>query len=1028
MFSEPVGNGLECKAQPGLAQLLWEKLELFGNAIAVESGDFLVTFSNLHHKAVRLAQLIQDHHVLDEEPIGILAPRGINHIVAQAAIVYAGGSCVPLDVDQPDSHLEMLLHNLRATLILTDTYHSHRLHNLKHIVLDHTFEHNAERSSELNKFQVSRNGPRSRTHIMHTSGSTGQPKAVQILGRGVLNLVFNEFDSVHRGHRLGHNCNVSFDVSIWEIWSSLLQGATIVVFERNVVLDPMVFAKQLRMDHIDVMWQTTSLLATVVRACPQAYATVDTLLTGGEAINLQTIRSIAANGPPRRLFNVYGPTECSVFTSFHQVTGEDIYRGHIPIGRPLSNYELFVVDEALQPVARGEVGELLVGGAGVSAGYFGNPKKTKEVFISMRDLLIDRKSSTNLVYRTGDLVRMNTRGEIEYLGRRDNEVKIRGQRIDMDSIESFLLQTKLVSATAALKVESDKLKTGAILLACVVPESGSIETRSIRQAFTQLAPNLMVPHIHVVESIVLSGSGKIDRKELARQYLDQFELARTTRSSGRGELVNDVETCLQDIWHDVLGLPVKGFKSSDDFFSLGGTSLQAAGLVSKIQQSFKIGIRVAALFENPTLREMCNLVHRIRNEDVPSDVADKENWVKDSQLGRGLTPAAGKPPNWQDKSEGRIFLTGATGFIGAFLLADLLRLPEVSAIACLVQAMDEDTAMIRITDTLQKYGLSPSSAEISKLLPLPGDLALSDFGLGWKRYDFYSAWASVVFHLGARVNFIEPYSTHRAANVLGTLNVIHFCNKNRLKGLHYTSSISAYGPTGLVTGAAYLPEDERPAAHLAALSYDTGYAQSQYVAEMVVWNAIENGLPINIYRPGFVLGHSKTGAVNSSDFFGRVIASCMRMGSYPVLAKQHEDFVPVDFVASALLHIASASTNFGCAYNLVPPDSSNLIDLSSSFELISKLSLGTYMHAIPYSDWLNHLSKAHDDPLQPLTPILEEKVLDSRTRWEMKENMPIFGTDNLRQALMTRPELLQLPSTGSLLQTCLPSWIRAASA
>ncbi|KAL9627021.1 MAG: hypothetical protein Q9164_007729, partial [Protoblastenia rupestris] len=352
----------------------------------------------------------------------------------------------------------------------------------------------------------------------------------------------------------------------------------------------------------------------------------------------------------------------------------------------------------------------------------------------------------------------------------------------------------------------------------------------------------------------------------------------------------------------------------------------------------------------------------------------------------------------------------------AFLLAELLALPETSAVACLVRANDEDTGLLRIKDTLKKYGLSLSPVQEEKIVALPGDVALSDLGLGWEQYQFYSAYASVVFHLAAQVNFVQPYSTHRSPNVLGTLNMIRFCNNKRLKGLHYASSISAYGPTGLVTGATHLAEDEKPAAHLAALSYDTGYAQSQYVAEMVVWNAIENGLPITIYRPGYVLGHTKTGVVNPYDFFGRVVASCMRMGSYPVLASQREDFVPVDFVASALLHIASGRDNHGHAYNLVHVDPTTSIDLPTSFEIINKIGLKTPMRGIAYSEWLNNVLKASNDPLRPLAPMLEEKVLGNRTRWEMQQGMPVFGTENLRRALATCPKLLQPPSIPSVFE------------
>ena len=257
--------------------------------------------------------------------------------------------------------------------------------------------------------------------------------------------------------------------------------------------------------------------------------------------------------------------------------------------------------------------------------------------------------------------------------------------------------------------------------------------------------------------------------------------------------------------------------------------------------------------------------------------------------------------------------------------------------------------------------------------------------------------------------------------------MLRFANTKRCKALHYASSISAYGPTGMVTGATHLPEDERPAGHLTALMYDTGYAQSQFVAEAVVWNAIDNGLPVTVYRPGFVLGHAKTGATNPLDFFGRVIVSCMEMGCYPLLPKQREEFVPVDFVVSGWLHIASCNDNCGHAYNLVHPEPGATMELQAIFDLINKLSPGSLMKGIPYADWVGTLSRASGDRLYPLLPMLEEKVLGNLTRWEAQQNMAVFGTENLRRALVTAPALLHCPPMASLFQVYMPSWTQAAS-
>lgn len=1009
----------------GLAQILQKRLRLFDQEIAVENGEDSITFRELHSKALGIVERIREYQIRREEPIGILSSPGIDHILSQVAVIYAGGSCVPLDVNLPDQHLGNLLQNLRSTILITDIANRCRIPGLKRIVVDCTaLDLNAGESNEI---EVSDNGPMCRSHVFHTSGSTGKPKAVQVLATGVINLIFNEFHPVDRGQRLGHVCNIAFDVSLWEIWSGLLHGATIIVFPRKDVLDPWILAQRLRKDLIDVLWQTTSLLAATAHACPQAYVTVDTLLTGGEAINLQTIRTIFANGPPRRLLNAYGPTELSVFATYHEVSLREVQEGCIPIGRPLTNYRVFVVDKSLQEVPDGTVGELLVGGAGVTAGYFGNPEKTSLSFVSATHLPMNCKISTGLFYRTGDLVKRNAIGLIEYIGRRDSEVKIRGQRVELDSVERCFLQTELVSTAVALKVEPEEVEEGAILLAYVVPISVDVSPESIIQRYIQLAPQLMVPRLKVVESLALTGSGKIDRTGLVRDYTEQLQCTRAARNNGSVQ-GTDIKSRLQNIWLDILDLTANTIKDSDDFFAMGGTSLQASLLVSKIQHSLGVAVRVASLFENSTLKEMSSLIDQtqdgLRNSDNTADMAI---WLQDCHLGRNIKPIDSSTPDWKSESEGKVFCTGASGFVGSFFLATLLAMPQVKKIACLVRAKDPGQGLLRIRQAFRKYKLDLEPEQEGKIIVVAGDFSREYLGLGWAQYQYFAAWSSVVFHLGAQVHFLQPYSSHRAANVLGTLNMIRFSNTGRQKSLHYTSTVSAYGPTGIVTGIRHLPEDEKPTGHIAALSYDTGYAQSEFVAETIAWNAIQNGLPITIYRPGFVLGHSQSGIANTDDFYGRLISTCMRIGCFPLTPQHRENFVPVDFVVSTMLHIASDNKNQGHAYNLIQPGSGSGTEISTMFELINRLMGESPMRGIPYSDWIEAVLQTPGSPLLSLMPMLQEVVFGGRTRWEMHQNMPEFGTENLRRALEHAPELLDCPPVSSLLINYVSHWQQCSS-
>ncbi|PYI32029.1 putative NRPS-like enzyme [Aspergillus indologenus CBS 114.80] len=1009
----------ESRSELSLAQLLAQKVRLYADDTALEEGDYRVTFQQLHKKALRIVLELEKLGVTKEQPIGILISRGISHILAQVAVVYAGATCVPLDIELPDDHLERLLLQLGASIFLSDHSNAHRLPNLQHLAVNW----DSAEGGTVDQRSVSDNSPSCCSHILHTSGSTGQPKAVRVLATGLINLVFNEFAPINRGDRVAHVCNVGFDVSLWEIWSALLHGGTVVVFQREEFLDPVIFERRLQVDRINVMWQTTSLLATIAHTCPHAYSHVDSLLTGGEAIHVPTIRTIFANGPPRKLFNVYGPTELSVFTTYHLVTLQDIEGGEIPIGRPLSGYDAFVVDENLHPVTQGSVGELVVGGTGVAGGYFGQPEKTAQVFVSAPHLHENCQTAPGLLYRTGDLVRRNESGDIIYLGRRDNEVKIRGQRVDLGAIEKALLATQLVVRAVALRITLDELDGGSALLVCVIPFSPKITSTAIRQLYIEQAPHLMVPRIQVVERIALTGSGKVDRKALASGYLQG--LAPISLRDNEVNGAKSVEDKLRALWQELLGLPNATFHDDDDFFVLGGTSLHAALLVSRLRQLFCREIRVSVLFENSSFRTLCSL---LRASDTPAltnyTASAQEEWQRDCRLGLDLRPLSRSIPDWRSSSEGVVFLTGATGFVGAFVLAGLLALSEVETVVCLVRATDAQHAHRRIRKALLKYSLMLTPAQEARIIAMAGDFTHEDLGLTPQQYSWLSHWTSVVFHLGAHVNFVQPYSSHRAANVLGTLHLIRFANSGRTKALHYTSSISAYGPTGVVNGHTHLAEEEQPASHMSALPFAMGYAQSQMVAETIAWNAIAQGLPITIYRLGFVLGHSETGTMNPDDFLARVVAASLQCGCYPLLPGHREDIVPVDWVVSTLLHIASGSQHARQAYNVVHPTAGSGVELSTIFTLLNQVRGKTSLRPVPYSEWVGVLSQTHESPLRSLLPLLEEKVWEGRSLWEMQQGMPEFGTENLCRALAAAPQLLECPSPASLVVRYSPHWLR----
>ncbi|RDW58553.1 non-ribosomal peptide synthetase [Aspergillus mulundensis] len=992
---------------------------------AIESDGHAISYAELLAKSLYLADKVRQMDPLASTPVGILIPRGINHILAQLAVVYAGKACVPLEMKMDDDGLIHILENLHSTLVLTDEANAHRLGGFRYILVEHrvidTDDMNVPTPSS-----TSITGPRSCSHIFHTSGTSGKPKAVELFASGLLNLCLDpDANWIKQGQRVGHAASVVFDISLIEIWGSLLNGATIVVLPTEIVLDPLALSTFIKDQRLDVLQLTTSLLNVTAYACPGAFSTLDTLITGGEAINAQSIRAIFQAGPPRRIINGYGPTECCVYCLWHAVSRNEAQRGCIPVGKPFRDVEVYLVDETFRPVGVGEVGELLVAGPGVAGGYIGDERKTAERFISLPQAVKPCSQHPRIAYRTGDLMRRDERGVYYYIGRKDNQVKISGQRVELEAIESDLQETDLVHAATVVKITPEHLGSAPFLVAFCVATSADVTPAAIARDYIARFPRLLVPRFKLIEHFPLQASGKVDRGQLERQYMREIESTHPSVKAGACQCSN-LKDDLRFLWLDVLGLPHHGIQPADDFIAMGGTSLMVATLIARIHHAFGVSLPASVLYGNMTLDRLAEFLTHMRPDgqaSVSAHKTDEKLWLQDSELGREVHSLSDVPivADWEAASEGRVFLTGATGFVGAFFLAQILQIPTVTHVCCLVRADDEAHGWSRLHQTLQKYQLHPPN--LDKLTVLPGSFGKPDLGLSFEKYESYAEWASVVFHLGAQVNYLATYSAHRQDNVIGTLNMLKFAAHKRIKQTHYTSTIAAYGPTGFVLGTKFLPEDERPAPHMLALHYDTGYAQSQLVAESIVWNAIDNGLPIAIYRPGFVIGHSETGLCNPDDFISRLFASCMDMGTYPLLPRQRKEFVSVDFVAAALLHISRSPENIGHAFNLVHPDKDSAIDISTSFELLNRLASHRRMRPTTYTEWVQSLSLRPEDPLYPLVPMLREKVLGERTRWEVYEGMAEYGRSNLHRALRDAPEVLNCIPMVQLFERCLKSWL-----
>ncbi|WP_426703083.1 amino acid adenylation domain-containing protein [Rhodanobacter sp. Col0626] len=957
---------------------------------AVEFGTQRWSYAELDGLAERWSSLLQASGLALEQTVGVLLESGFDQILIQVAILRAGGTCVPMDPALPDVRIAALLSSLGITHVVTNRASRTRLAP--------THLYCVEDTPDVDP----RFGPRGvpgdhRTHILHTSGSTGRPKGVEVLARGISRIALNRtLAPLGPDDRIAHISSPSFDASLFDIWGGLLTGATVVVLPKQTIIDPFALRDSLQRHGITAMFITTALFNLTAQACPDAFRGLRHLLTGGEAANVHAFREVLLHSMPQNFRNVYGPTECTIFATSMVVTPESLpTQGPVSIGQALDHTQAYILDEHHHPAEEGEQGELYLGGDGLARGYYDQPEQTAERFVSL-PVLPGR--TPQRLYRTGDLARWKRDGNIEFLGRVDRQIKLRGYRIELEEIEVAVLASGMASGVIVELVrpaEADPYLVGYIVLS----GGGDGQLSALREHLRQHLPDYMQPRLHSVGHIPVNANGKVDRPAL-RQALENT-VSRNDPDAADALVSSPQQKALASLWCQLLDLGA--VVPADDFFALGGSSLQAAALIVAMERQFHQRVSIKVLYEHPTLAALAGYLQSNQTDRVPLQVADSLAALRaDATLAQFITVQPGEAIDWKQPGEGRVLLTGATGFLGAFFLRDLLRQPFVDGITCLVRAANAAEGLKRIQNNMRNYGLW-DDAWLPRLRVVTGDLSDPCLGQGEAGFDELARWASVVFHLGAHVNYTQPYATHRPANVLGTLHVLKLARAVRPVSLHYVSSIAAYGPTGYFTGTTELAEDTSLDPHLQSLKYDTGYSQSQWSAEQLVRTAQSNGMPIAIYRPGFIIGDSERGFGNEKDFVARLIRGCIQIGAYPRLIQQSKEFVMVDYVSAALLTIAGDVANLGTAYNLVPLAKGQSPDLMGLFTLLN--DAGFSLNELPYRDWVERLENDRNldgNPLLPLLPMLAEPVYGSLTRWEVYQHMPVYRTDNVRRVLAGR--------------------------
>ncbi|MBI3653760.1 MAG: amino acid adenylation domain-containing protein [Acidobacteria bacterium] len=903
------------------------------NAIAIACGEQQLTYRELSRQSDRLANRLKRCGIRPEARIGICLSRSPETVVAILAVLKAGAVYIPLDPEFPPERLAFILRDGKAQMVLARRERSNNLPNsvAEVLFLDDETDEQWEADNATPEQITSDN----LAYIIYTSGSTGQPKGVAVTHQSVVNnLTWRQaMWPLFSTDRVLQNYSFTFDPSVWTTFWPLLNGACVILPRSEKYFDSRALARFLLEEGVTVYGAAPSLHAVLMdESSTLSGAALRYVFSGGESLeaDLQERLHKTLNA---QVYNVYGPTEATIDCTYW-FSSRDEAAKRAPIGRPIANTQIYLLNKNFDLCPTGAPGEIFIAGLGLARGYVENPCLTAEKFLPNPFSL---KPGARM-YRTGDLGKQNSEGVLEFVGRADEQVKLRGFRIELGEIEGALLLHPAVRE-AAVSVTPTQSGEPSLTAYMSFEASESAPSPDELKAFLkQRLPVYMLPDLFIgLAALPRTANGKIDRRALPQPVetpADSASAVVAPRTPLEAEIAHIVGL--------VLGLDHVCVET--DLFTLGCNSLLMARIASRLSNTYQMNMPVPQIFKDPTIAGLAKFIEQYLRTGQRGVVPPWtfEQLEAEAALDPALT--AEGLPHADYCSPNNFFLTGVTGYLGVFLLEQLLLETNADAY-CLVRANDVADGHRRIQETMAHYHIW-NEAFRQRIHPVVGDLAKPLFGLSALEFAELAETVDVIYHCGALVNFVYPYSALKPANVQGTQEVIRLACSEKLKAIHYTSTVDVLLATH--TQRPFLENDE-PIINPAEIP--DGYARSKWVSERLLLKARSRGVPVCVYRPGLVMGHTRTGATQTNDYLLVGLKGYIDLGVLPE-PQIMIDFVSVDYVAKVMAYLSRQPASFGKYFHIWNPEP---VHMSKSYEWIQSFGYG--LKVVPRNVLLESISK-----------------------------------------------------------------------
>lgn len=793
--------------------------------VALKYENESITYKEFNEKVNSLANYLIENGINGNFIIGVMMERSFDMLIAIYAILKAGCAYMPMDPHFPNDRIEFMLEDSEAPFVITHEKWKEKFikdnSNTKLICLDE-FEYNEYPNYNPNKDVSSEDI----AYVIYTSGSTGKPKGAQIQHHSVSNRIkwMHEKYPLNAEDVILQKTPYTFDVSVWELFWWSMYGGSLQILIPEGHKDPKEIIEAIQLGMVTHIHFVPSMLNAFLeyidnnRDVIVSLKTLKYVFASGEALQSEHVKKfyklLGENGTT--LHNLYGPTECTVDVSYYDCVPENI-PDSIPIGKSIDNTQLLILDKACKLLPVGVSGELHISGELVGKGYIKRDELTKEKFIP------NEYYNFSTMYKTGDLAKWLPDGNIEYLGRIDHQVKIRGLRVELGDIETAILRYPNITSTVVTVFEY----LGEKYLCGYFTAKEKINLNALKRELIKELPDYMVPSYFVqLDAMPLNHNGKIDRKLLPEPDLNVEE----EYVGPENEMEKQIQECVQKV------MKRERISVESDLLTSGLTSLGVITLITQLSLK-NIDIKVRDFYENRTIRQLTNIALSKLEKD--NDYIDDENYKDISDIKEYKLP---------EKEGNAILITGATGFLGIHLVNELYHNTD-KKIYCLIRKMNKFEEYIKsFTDiSLTEVTTDLHAGAATRIIALIGDITEEKLGLPEEIYSKIKAEISDIIHSAASVSFFCPWEKAKAINYIGTCNMIKFAEDTKAK-LHHISTMSVSGD--ILTGQTVpYPQFDENTLYIGQLYKENVYAYSKYLAEKEVVKAIrESRINASIYR------------------------------------------------------------------------------------------------------------------------------------------------------------------------------------